>query len=303
MSNITAALVKELRERTGCGMMDCKKALTETAGDMEKAIDYLREKGLSKAAKKSGRVAAEGMVKLAFSADGKKGALIEVNAETDFVAKNQEFVDMVDGFAGIVLANDVADVAALEACPMEDGTVKDVLTAKIAKIGENMTIRRFAKFDEAGTVCVGYSHNGKIGVIVQFETAAKADEIQAMGRNVAMQVCSMNPQFVDETQVDPEYLEKEKEILVQQALNEGKPQNIVEKMVAGRLKKELKETCLMEQAFVMDGDLSVQQYVEKTAKEIGKDIKVKAFVRYEVGEGIEKKVDDLAAEVAKMTQA
>lgn len=300
---ISAKLVKELRERTGCGMMDCKKALTETDGDMEKAIDFLREKGLSKAAKKSGRIAAEGIVELAFSEDGKKGALIEVNAETDFVAKNKEFVDMVDLFAHIALDSDVADVAALEACPTEEGTVKDVLTAKIAKIGENMTIRRFAKFDEAGTVCVGYNHNGKIGVLLQLETEAAADEVQAMGRNVAMQVCSMNPQFVDESQVDPAYLEKEKEILVQQALNEGKPQNIVEKMVAGRLKKELKETCLMDQTFVMDGDLSVQQYVDKCAKEIGKEIKVKAFVRYEVGEGIEKKVDDLAAEVAKMTQA
>ena len=300
---ISASMVKELRERTGCGMMDCKKALTETDGDMEKAIDYLREKGLSKAAKKSGRIAAEGMVQLAFSDDAQTGALIEVNAETDFVAKNKEFVDMVNGFANIVLTNDVKDVAELEACPMEDGTVKDVLIAKIAKIGENMTIRRFAKFDEAGTVCVGYSHNGKIGVLVQLETAAAADEVKAMGRNVAMQICSMNPQFVDESQVDPAYLAKEREILVQQALNEGKPQNIVEKMVEGRLKKELKETCLMEQAFVMDGDLSVKQYVDKVAKEIGKEIKVKAFVRYEVGEGIEKKVDDLAAEVAKMTQA
>lgn len=299
---ISAALVKELRERTGSGMMDCKKALTETGGDMEKAIDYLREKGLSKAAKKSGRIAAEGIVKLAFSADGKQGAVIEVNAETDFVAKNQEFVDMVDAFAEIILTNDVADVAALEACPMEGGTVKDALTAKIAKIGENMTIRRFAKFNDPGTVCVGYSHNGKIGVLLQLETEAALDEVKTMGRNVAMQVCSMNPQFVDESQVDPAFLEKEREILVQQALNEGKPQNIVEKMVAGRLKKELKETCLMDQTFVMDNDLSVQKYVENCAKEIGKDIKVKAFVRYEVGEGIEKKVDDLAAEVAKMTQ-
>ena len=300
---ISASMVKELRERTGCGMMDCKKALTETNGDMEKAIDYLREKGLSKAAKKSGRIAAEGMIKLAFSEDGQKGALIEVNAETDFVAKNKEFVDMVDGFVNIVIENDVADVAALEACPMEDGTVKDVLTAKIAKIGENMTIRRFVKFDEAGTVCVGYSHNGKIGVLLQLETEAALADVQAMGRSVAMQVCSMNPQFVDETQVDPAYLAKEKEILIQQALNEGKPQNIVEKMVEGRLKKQLKETCLMEQTFVMDGDITVKQYVANVAKEIGKEIKVKAFVRYEVGEGIEKKVDDLAAEVAKMTQA
>ena len=300
---ISAAMVKELRERTGAGMMDCKKALTETNGDMNAAIDYLREKCLSQAAKKSGRVAAEGLVAIGFSADGKQGAIIEVNSETDFVAKNEEFVNMVNGFVQVVLDNNYTTVDELLEGKLGDGTVKDELTAKIAKIGENMTIRRFAKFDAADSVCAGYIHGGgKIGVLVEFATeAANIDPIKTMGRDVAMQVASMNPQFVDEKGVDPEYMEHEKNILMQQALNEGKPAEIVEKMVVGRLKKELKETCLLEQKFVKDGDINVAAYVKQISKACGADVTVKSFVRYEVGEGIEKKVDDLAAEVAKMT--
>ena len=301
---ISAATVKELRERTGAGMMDCKKALAATDGDMEKAIDFLREKGLAAAAKKSGRIAAEGLVNIVLSDGAKEAAIVEVNAETDFVAKNAEFVEFVDNIANIVLANDCADVEALNKVAYgEEGTVDDALKAKIAKIGENMSIRRFVKFANPNAVYASYTHgNGKIGVVVEFETAAAADEIAEMGRSVAMQVASMNPQFVDENEVDPEYIEKEKKILMQQALNEGKPENIVEKMVQGRLKKELKETCLLEQKFVKDNELTVAQYVENCAKEIGKEIKVTKFVRYEVGEGIEKKQDDLAAEVAKMTK-
>ncbi len=300
---ISAATVKELRERTGAGMMDCKKALTETNGDMEAAIDYLREKGLSQAAKKSGRVAAEGIVGLGFSADGKQGAIVEVNSETDFVEKNEEFVNMVDSFVQVILANDFATTEELLEGKLGDGTVRDELTAKIAKIGENMTVRRFAKYAAPGTVTAGYVHGGgKIGVLVEFATeAADIETIKTMGRDVAMQVASMNPQFVDENEVDPAYLEREKKILVQQALNEGKPADIVEKMVVGRLKKELKETCLLEQKFVKDGDITVADYVKQIAKAVGADVQVKAFVRYEVGEGIEKQVDDLAAEVAKMT--
>lgn len=300
---ISAAMVKELRERTGAGMMDCKKALTETNGDMEAAIDYLREKGLSQAAKKSGRIAAEGIVGLGFSADGREGAIVEVNSETDFVAKNQEFVDMVNSFVQVILANDFANTDELLAGKLGDGTVRDELTAKIAKIGENMTVRRFAKFAEPGAVTAGYVHGGgKIGVLVEFATtAADVETVKSMGRDVAMQVASMNPQFVDENGVDPAYLEREKKILVQQALNEGKPADIVEKMVVGRLKKELKETCLLEQKFVKDGDITVADYVKQIAKAVGADVSVKSFVRYEVGEGIEKQVDDLAAEVAKMT--
>lgn len=300
---ISAAMVKELRERTGAGMMDCKKALTETNGDMEAAIDYLREKGLSQAAKKSGRIAAEGIVGLGFSADGREGAIVEVNSETDFVAKNQEFVDMVNSFVQVILANDFANTDELLAGKLGEGTVRDELTAKIAKIGENMTVRRFAKFAEPGAVTAGYVHGGgKIGVLVEFATtAADVETVKSMGRDVAMQVASMNPQFVDENGVDPAYLEREKKILVQQALNEGKPADIVEKMVVGRLKKELKETCLLEQKFVKDGDITVADYVKQIAKAVGADVAVKSFVRYEVGEGIEKQVDDLAAEVAKMT--
>lgn len=300
---ISAATVKELRERTGAGMMDCKKALTETNGDMEAAIDYLREKGLSQAAKKSGRVAAEGIVGLGFSADGKQGAIVEVNSETDFVAKNEEFVNMVDSFVQVILANDFTTTEELLEGKLGEGTVRDELTAKIAKIGENMTVRRFAKYAAPGTVTAGYVHGGgKIGVLVEFATeAADIETVKTMGRDVAMQVASMNPQFVDENEVDPAYLEREKKILVQQALNEGKPADIVEKMVVGRLKKELKETCLLEQKFVKDGDITVADYVKQIAKAVGADVQVKAFVRYEVGEGIEKQVDDLAAEVAKMT--
>lgn len=299
---ITAKIVKELRELTGAGMMDCKKALTETNGDMEAAKDYLREKGLSQAAKKSSRVAAEGLVDIAVSADGKVGAIIEVNAETDFVGKNAEFVEMVKAFAQVVVENDITTVEELEACAFGEGTVKDELTAKIAKIGENMNIRRFAKFNAEGCLAVGYIHGaGKIGALVEFETAAEVAAIATMGKDVAMQVASMNPQFVDETSVDPEHIAHEKKILLAQALEEGKPADIAEKMVIGRLKKELKETCLIEQKFVKNGDLTVAGYVKETAKAAGADIAVKAFVRYEVGEGIEKQVDDLAAEVAKMT--
>lgn len=298
---VTASMVKELRERTGAGMMDCKKVLVETSGDMEKAIELLREKGLAKAAKKAGRVASEGLVKLAFSADGKAAAVIEVNSETDFVAKNEEFIEFVDILAGKALEATSDDMEAFMALPYKnEGTVQDALNSKIAKIGENMNIRRFVKYATPGVVYAGYTHsNGKIGVIVGFETEASAAEINTMGRDVAMQVASMNPQFIDESSIDPEYIESEKKILVQQALNEGKPADIVEKMVTGRLKKELKETCLVEQKFVKDGELSVQQYIDNSAKAIGKAAKIVEMVRFEVGEGIEKKEENFAEEVAK----
>ena len=301
---VTASLVKELRERTGAGMMDCKKVLVETSGDMDKAIELLREKGLAKAAKKAGRVASEGLVKLAFAADGKKAAVVEVNSETDFVAKNEEFIEFVNVLAGKVLEGDSDSVESFLALPYGDeGSVQDALNAKIAKIGENMNIRRFQKFATPGVVYVGYTHgNGKIGVVVGFETEATAEEINVMGRDVAMQVASMNPKFIDESAVDPEYLESEKKILIQQALNEGKPADIVEKMVTGRLKKELKETCLVEQKFVKDGEVSVKQYIENSAKAIGKAAKIVEMVRYEVGEGIEKKEENFAEEVAKQMQ-
>lgn len=298
---VTAGMVKELRERTGAGMMDCKKVLVETSGDMEKAIELLREKGLAKAAKKAGRIASQGLVKLAFSSDGKKAAVIEVNSETDFVAKNEEFIEFVEVLAGKVLESSVADMEAFLSLPYKDeGTIQNALNNKIARIGENMNIRRFAKFETPGVVYVGYSHgNGKIGVIVGLETEAALGEIGVMGKDIAMQVASMNPRFIDESSIDPEYIESEKRILVQQALNEGKPADIVEKMVTGRLKKELKETCLVEQKFVKDQELSVKQYIDNSAKGIGKAVRVVEMVRYEVGEGIEKKEENFAEEVAK----
>lgn len=302
---ITAGMVKELRERTGAGMMDCKNVLVETSGDMEKAIELLREKGLAKAAKKAGRVASQGLVKLAFSPDGKKAAVIEVNSETDFVAKNEEFIEFVDVLADKVLESAAGDMEAFMALSYKDeGTVQDALNNKIAKIGENMNIRRFEKLETPGVVYAGYTHgNGKIGVIVGFKTDASVDEIGVMGKDVAMQVASMNPKFIDESSVDPDYIEGEKRILVQQALNEGKPADIVEKMVAGRLKKELKETCLIEQKFVKDAEISVAQYIENSARAIGKTVKVVEMVRYEVGEGIEKKEENFAEEVAKQMQS
>ncbi len=297
---VTAQLVKELREITGAGMMDCKKVLVETDGDMDKAVDLLREKGLAKAAKKAGRIAAEGLVRFAFADGGKKAGIIEVNSETDFVAKNGDFIEFVETLADIVVDTDANTVEELASVDYKgEGKVEDALKNKIATIGENMNIRRFAKFNEAGTVYVGYSHGGgKIGVLVGLKTEASADEVAVVGKDVAMQVASMNPQFLDESQISEEYLEHEKAILVQQALAEGKPADIVEKMVSGRLKKELRETCLVEQKFVKNGDLSVKQYVDSVAKELGKAIEVVSMVRYEVGEGIEKKEEDFAAEVA-----
>lgn len=296
---VTAALVKELRERTGAGMMDCKKALVETDGDIEKAIDYLREKGIMKAQKKAGRIAAEGLVRVAFGEGNKTASIVEVNSETDFVAKNEEFIEFVEDLAKEVLAKGNMPMEQFVAEPFGEGTVQETLTAKVAKIGENLSIRRFAKVEEDGVVYVGYTHGGgRIGVIVGIKTDAAADEIAAVGKDVAMQVASMNPKFVNEDGVDPEYLENEKKILTEQVLNEGKKPEMVERIVAGKIKKELKEVCLLDQPFVKDGDVSVQQYVANAAKEIGKDMEVVSMIRYEVGEGIEKKEDDFAAEVA-----
>lgn len=296
---VTAALVKELRERTGAGMMDCKKALVETDGDIDKAIDYLREKGIMKAQKKAGRIAAEGLVRVAFGEGNKMASIVEVNSETDFVAKNEEFVEFVEDLAKEVLTKGNMPMDQFMAEPFTEGTVQETLTAKVAKIGENLSIRRFAKVEEDGVVYVGYTHGGgRIGVIVGIKTDATADEIAAVGKDVAMQVASMNPKFVNEAGVDPEYLENEKKILTEQVLNEGKKPEMVERIVTGKIKKELKEVCLLDQPFVKDSDMSVKQYVDAAAKEIGKAMEVVSMVRYEVGEGIEKKEDDFAAEVA-----
>ena len=302
---VTAQLVKQLREMTGAGMMDCKKVLVETDGDMDKAVDLLREKGLAKAAKKAGRIAAMGLVKTAFAADGKAAAIVEVNSETDFVAKNEEFVTFVDTLAKMALESDAADLDAFMALPYEgEGTVQDALNNKIATIGENMNIRRFQKLAEPGVVYTGYIHGGgTIGVIVGLETEATAEEIAVTGKDVAMQVASMNPKFLDETQVDPAWLESETEIAKQQLLNEGKPEKLLERIIPGKIKAILKEVCLVDQKFVKNGDLTVKQYVDEAGKELGKDMRVAAMVRYEVGEGIEKKEEDFAAEVAAQQAA
>lgn len=302
---VTAQLVKELRERTGAGMMDCKKVLVETDGDIEKAIELLREKGLAKAAKKAGRIAAEGLVKVAFDAEHKAAAVVEVNSETDFVAKNEEFVEFVEKLADMALKAESDDMEAFKALPYEgEGTVVDALNNKIAKIGENMNVRRIHKMATPGVVYTGYIHgNGKIGVIVGIETEASADEISVCAKDVAMQVASMSPKFVDETQVDPAWLESEKEIAKQQLLNEGKPEAMLERIIPGKVKAILKEVCLVDQKFVKNGDLTVAQYVEEEAKKIGKAMKVVEMIRYEVGEGIEKKEEDFAAEVAAQQAA
>ena len=299
--SINTASIKELKDRTGAGMMDCKNALTESDGDMEKAIEILREKGLAKAAKKAGRIAAEGLVRVDLSPCGDKAGIIEVNSETDFVAKTSEFIDFVETLAALTANVASGDKEGLLKLPYDGSqTVEEKLTNFIATIGENISIRRFTRFDRPGTVYVDYLHGaGKIGVLIGIETSATADEVNTLGRDIAMQVASMNPQFIDESQVDPEYLEKEKKILVSQALNEGKPADIVEKMVMGRLKKEMKETCLLEQKFVKNGEVSVGQYLKDCVKAMGKDAKIVNMIRYEVGEGIEKKEENFAEEVAK----
>lgn len=292
--------VKVLRERTGCGMMDCKKALTEADGDMDKAIEILREKGLAAVAKKAGRVAAEGIVVSVVDQEKKAGVVLEVNSETDFVAKNAEFVKFVNRVAQVIIDSKPANVEELLSC--KDATGEDVaamLQEKVLTIGENIQIRRFERLE--GTM-VPYVHGeGRIGVMVLFDTdVAEKEGFEAYGKDVAMQVAAASPQYLDKESVDPAVVEKEKEILTAQAINEGKPANIAEKMVAGRIQKFYKEVCLVEQPFVKDGDISVGKYTENVAKELGGSIKITGFVRYERGEGLQKREDNFAAEVAGM---
>ncbi len=298
---VTAQMVKELRTLTSAGMMDCKKALVECDGNMEEAIKFLREKGLAKAAKKAGRIASEGISTLLISEDAKKGVVLEVNSETDFVAKNEDFVDFVKRVAALIIDQDIATLADLKAAKFAGAaeTVEETLQALIGKIGENMSLRRFDVIRvEQGSVA-GYVHgNGKISVVLGVETSAKTEDYATMAKDICMQIAAMSPKFVGKEDVDQAYLDNEREILMQQALNEGKPQAIVEKMVVGRLNKSLKEVCLLEQVFVKDADLTVGKLVAQKAKELGCDIKLTAFKRYEVGEGIEKEEEDFAAEVA-----
>lgn len=304
---ITAGMVKELREKTGAGMMDCKKALNATDGNMEAAVEHLREQGLAKAEKKAGRIAAEGLVATKLSDDGKKAAIVEVNSETDFVAKNEQFQTYVAEVADQALTTGAADIEAFlaEESKAEAGkTVKEVLDGKIAIIGENLNIRRFAQMESADGFVASYIHaGGKIGVLVEVETDVVNDDIKEMGKNVAMQVAAIMPKYTSRVEVSKDYIEHETEILKAQAKNENpdKPDNIIEKMIIGRLNKELKEVCLLDQAYVKaeDGKQSVGKYVEEVAKANSAKIAIKGFIRFETGEGIEKKEENFAEEVAK----
>lgn len=283
--------------------MDCKKALTETGGNMEEAVDFLRKKGLSAAAKKSGRVAAEGSV--AAASEGSVGALVEVNAETDFVAKNEAFQAFVNGVKAIVLANDVADVEALKALdyPGSGRTVAEELTHQIATIGENMTLRRLQRVDAGQGVVASYVHGaGKIGVLVELQTEATDERVVELGKQIAMHVAAAAPQYLNRDAVPADVVEKEKEIMRVKALDSGKPENIVEKIIMGQINKYFGEVCLLEQAFVIDPDQKVGKIVEALAKELGTEIKLNSFVRFQLGEGIEKREDDFAAEVAALSK-
>ena len=298
---ITAKSVKELREMTGAGMMDCKKALVATEGDIEKAVEFLREKGLAAAAKKAGRVAAEGIVKTFVSADKKTAAMVEVNCETDFVAANEEFVTFATKVAELAANTSATTVEELVAEKMDgEATVTEALTALIAKLGENMTVRRFVKFNIENGAIASYIHGGgRIGVMVEVACNVESDVLEEVAREVCMQVAAANPLFLSKEQVDNEALEKEKEIYRVQALNEGKPENIVEKMVMGRIQKYYKEVCLLDQAWVKDGDKCIAKFLEEKSKEVGSPIAITRYARFERGEGIEKVEEDFAAEVAK----
>lgn len=299
----TAQDVKNLREQTGCGMMDCKKALTESGGDFDKAVEYLREKGLAAAQKKAGRIAAEGMVYATVC--GKVGVVVEVNAETDFVAKNDMFQTFVKDVANVVAEQNPADVEALLACKMGEDTVEAALKEKILVIGENIKIRRFERYEG---VCAAYIHaGGTHAVLVGFDTSdeiAAKPEFETYGKDIAMQIAAANPGYLCEADVPAEVIEKEKEILLAQIANDpknaNKPDAIKEKMVLGRIGKFYKENCLVDQEFVKDNDLTIAKYTDKVAKELGGEIKITKFARYEKGEGLEKKSDDFAAEVASM---
>lgn len=299
----TAKDVATLREKTGCGMMDCKKALTEADGNMDAAMDILREKGLAAATKKAGRIAAEGVAYAVTNEAGNVGVVIEVNAETDFVAKNAEFQSFVNTCAETIIANNPADMDALMKTKVvgSDMTVEALVQEKVLTIGENIKIRRFERYE--GVVATYIHAAGRIGVMVKFDTSAEIaakDEFKAYAKDIAMQVAAANPSYLDEAAVPADVVEHEKKILTEQVINEGKPEKIAEKIVMGKLGKYFKEVCLLDQPFVKDGDVSVQKYTENTAKTLGGDIKIVSFVRFEKGEGLEKRNDNFADEVAGM---
>ena len=301
MANITAQMVKELRESTGAGMMDCKSALTETSGDMTAAQDWLRKKGLSKAAKKAGRVAAEGLIGI--SVKGTKGVVAEVNSETDFVARNDLFQGLVKMIADVAHSAGT-DVAAINAAKVGSITVADAIADTIAKIGENMTLRRAASLSVGKGVIGSYVHNavseglGKIGVIVAIESTGKTDELTALGRQLAMHVASANPQALDSASLDPAVVKREKDVLADKFRQQGKPEAMIEKIVESGLKTFYKEVCLIEQPFIFDDKKSVAQAVKEAEGKVGGPIKIAGFVRYALGEGIERQDTDFAAEVA-----
>ena len=310
---ITAAMVKELREISGAGMMDCKKALTATEGDMDKAMEFLREKGLATAQKKASRIAAEGIVMLKVAEDSKKAVAVEVNAETDFVAKNEKFQAYVAQVAEQALETEAADIDAFLAETWKFDTTKTVneaLAGQVAVIGENMKIRRFQKVEETEGFVASYTHmGGKIGVLVDVVTDVVNDEIKEMAKNVAMQIAALNPKYTNRSEVSEEYIAHEKEILMAQIQNDPKesqkPEKVIQGMISGRINKELKEICLLDQVYVKaeDGKQSVEKYVAEVAKANGANVTIKGFVRYETGEGIEKKEEDFAAEVAAQMNA
>lgn len=305
MAEITAALVKDLREKTGAGMMDCKKALAENAGDIDAAIDWLRKKGLSAAAKKAGRVAAEGLVAVALKDNA--GAIVEVNAETDFVARNPQFQTLATGIATVALTAG-EDIAKLEAAafPGTGRSVKDEITQAIATIGENMTLRRARTLSVDSGVVVAYVHSalgegiGKLGVLVALKSAGKREVLEQIGKQVAMHIAAANPQSLSAKDLDQSLVERERQVLSDQAAASGKPADIIAKMVDGRIRKFYQEVVLLEQTFVIDGETRVAKAVEKAGKDAGAPIEITGFVRFQLGEGVEKKADDFAAEVAKM---
>ena len=300
--SVTAALVKELREKSGAGMMDCKKALGETNGDMEAAIDWLRTKGLATAAKKSGRVASEGLV--AFAVDGTKGAVIELNAETDFVARNTEFQEFASTLASLALQAGDMDALTASDYPETGRNVADELTQKIATIGENMSLRRMAALSVGSGAVVSYMHNatapglGRIGVLVALESTAGADVLEGLGKQIAMHIAATAPASLSVDDLDQDLVQRERDVLIEQAKASGKPQEIAEKMVEGRMKKYYKEVVLLEQVSVIDGETQISDVVAKAGKDAGAEIALTGFVRFNLGEGIEKEETDFAAEVA-----
>ncbi|MCD2345981.1 translation elongation factor Ts [Clostridium guangxiense] len=303
---ISASAVKELRERTGAAMMACKKALTEANGDAEKAIEILREKGLAAAAKKAGRIASEGLVLAYVDENSKNGAVAEVNCETDFVSENESFKALAKNVAKMAALGNAKDVnELLEQKYIEDEsiTLKDFVTNLISKLGENINVRRFTKFSAENGLVESYVHaGGKIGVLLKLNSDKVVPEVATLAKDICMQIAAANPLFLDETSVDHEALDKEREIYRVQALNEGKPEKIVEKMVEGRIKKYLKEVCLVDQVWVKDSELTISKLVDKISKELGAKITIADFVRFERGEGIEKKEENFAEEVQRQMQ-